>query len=144
MDSTPIDRIAEMLTTAEANGERFESSREIPMPEAIDDLRAKYPGIPEDYLAYLQRIGSGSLLSCSYAIYSAPIKPEKVFGDHDGSWPEDLIAFGDNFSGDLGVFEPSSGWAVGELWHEDRSIVRSDKSFAAFMEEIISDLTRDD
>jgi hypothetical protein len=144
MNSTPVDRIAGMLTAAEVKGERFESHRKIPTPAAIDDLRASFPGIPEDYLAYLQGIGSGSLLSCSYTIYSVPIKPVEVFGVHDEAWPEDMIAFGDNFSGDLGVFEPSSGWAVGELWHEDRSIVRSDKTFAEFMEALISDLTRDD
>ena len=143
MDSTPIDRIAARLAEAEAKGERFESNRDLVNPDSAAEIRAKFPGIPEDYLAYLQQIGAGSFLSCSYAIYSSPIRPEDVFGSRDPSWPDDLLVFGDNFSGDLGVFEPSSGWAVGELWHEYRTIVRSEKSFFEFIETLIYDLTAD-
>lgn len=142
MDSEAIDRIAERLAAAEATGELFESNRDLLTPEAAEQLRAIYPGIPEDYLLYLQRVGAGSILSCSYAVYSPPIKPEEIFGSHDAAWPADLLAFGDNFSGDVGVFEPSSKWAVGELWHESRELVRGDNSFTGFMESIIDDLSR--
>jgi len=141
MDSSPIDRIAARLAEAEASGERFESNRDLVTPEDAAEIRAKFPGIPDDYIVYLKRIGAGSFLSCSYAIYSSPIRPEDVFGTRDPGWPDDLLVFGDNFSGDLGVFEPSAGWAVGELWHDDRSIVRSEKSFSEFIEDLIDDLT---
>lgn len=143
MNSTPIDRIAVRLAEAEAMAERFDSDRDMVAPDTAAEIRAKFPGIPEDYLAYLQKIGAGSFLSCSYAIYSSPIRPEDVFGSRDPSWPDNLLVFGDNFCGDLGVFEPSSGWAVGELWHDDRTIMRSEKSFSEFIETLIIALTAD-
>lgn len=132
-----------MIRTAEASGEKFQSNRSVLSPDAIDALRSAHPGIPEDYLGYLSQIGSGSLLSCSYAIYGAPIKPEEIFGSCDNAWPLDLIAFGDNFSGDLGVFLPSSGWAIAELWHDDQSIVKTEFTFLEFMKDVIDNLTVD-
>lgn len=46
-------------------------------------------------------------------------------------------------SGDLGVFLPSSDWAVAELWHDDRSIVKTEFSFLGFMSDLIENLTRE-
>ncbi len=139
-----LDSIAEMIRTAEARGEKFQSNRSVVSPKAIAALRAERPGIPEDYLGFLGRIGAGSLLSSSYAIYDGLIEPDEIFGLRDDSWPPDLIAFGDNFSGDLGVFIPSSDWAVAELWHDDRSIVRSDGSFLDFIGGVVENLTKDE
>lgn len=133
--------ISDMIRTAEADGEKFVSERTVVSPDAIDKLRRKFPGIPEDYLAYLGVIGPGSILSCSYAIYDGPIEPDEIFGFHDDSWPKDLIAFGDNFSGDLGIFLPSSNWAVAELWHDDLAIVKTEVSFLGFVGDLIENLT---
>lgn len=132
-----------MIRAAEADGEKFESNRTVVSLNVIDKLRREYPGIPEDYLAYLGTVGAGSILSSSYAVYDGPIEPDEIFGFRDESWPEDLIAFGDNFSGDLGVFLPSSDWAVAELWHDDRSIVKTEFSFLGFMSDLIENLTRE-
>ena len=139
-----LDSVAEMLRTAEARGEKFESNRSVVSPDAIAALRVEYPGIPEDYLGFLGQIGAGSFLSSSYAIYDGPIEPDEIFGLRDDSWPPDLIAFGDNFSGDLGVFLPSSGWAVAELWHDDRSIAKSGGSFLDFIGGVVQSLTKDE
>jgi hypothetical protein len=72
------------------------------------------------------------------------MKPEDIFDSNDSAWPKDLLIFGDNFSGDLGVFAPSNDWAVGELWHDDRTIIWHEKTFSSFLETLIEDLAGDD
>src|ERR1043166_3338798 len=68
-------------------------------PAAVARIRQTFPGIPEDYLAYLGEIGPGSARECRYMIYEAPRWCDEF------SWFEShgrkLLVFGDSFSGDL-------------------------------------------
>ncbi len=124
-----IDRIEQVLSHESTPSSNLDKVR----AEDIQELKASYPGIPDDYLEFLRRIGAGSILNSSYAIYTGPVEPSDIFGKHDATWPKDLLVFGDNFSGDVGVFLPSKKWQVGELWHDDRSLNWTGQSFSAWM-----------
>ena len=92
-------------------------------PAAVERIRQTFPGIPEDYLAYLREVGPGSVRECQYAIYEGPdwCDEEPLF-----SWFESngrkLLVVGDNFSGDLFAFDTEQNYGVVELLHEDMEV----------------------
>lgn len=101
------------------------SNRRRPLdPAAVDRIRRTYPGVPEDYLAYLLEVGSGSARECQYMIYEAPMwcHEEPLF-----SWVElrgrKLLVIGDNFSGDLFVLDTDDAYRVSELDHETMEVL---------------------
>jgi hypothetical protein len=66
--------------------------------QAIEKLRRTFPGISEEYLAYLREVGPGSVRECQYEIYG----PDDVVENKDGRifWVEKLLLIGHDFGGD--------------------------------------------
>lgn len=103
---------------------------------AVESIRHKFPGLPENYLAYLREVGPGSVRECQYMIYEAPVwcNDEPLF-----SWVEapgrKLLAIGDNFSGDLFVLDADHDYEVAEFDHETIEVVPHDAGFTEFVRE---------
>ncbi len=53
-----------------------------PNTPAVDPIRAEWPGIPEDYLAWLRQRGHGVLGRHELMIYSAPVRSTEL---HDAA-----------------------------------------------------------
>jgi hypothetical protein len=131
-----FDNLIKFLATHEDPKKRRMNRRTTISPDEVSALRAQYPGIPNDYIAYLTEIGWGSFRECQYMVYRGPIKPESMFGvDVAQSLQKRVLCFGDNFSGDPGCFLPDSDWAIAEIWHDDLQLVETNKSFAIFIRE---------
>ena len=83
----------------------------------VESIRQTFKGIPEDYLAYLREVGSGSVRECQYMISEAP-----AWCDEVSSWFEahgrKLLVVGDNFSGDLFALDTEHNYWVAVLLHE--------------------------
>lgn len=91
---------------------------------AVQRIRQTFKGIPEDYLAYLQEVGPGSVRECQYMIYEAPAWCDK---EPPFSWFEargrKLLVVGDNFSGDLFALDAAHDFQVAELLHDTMEVV---------------------
>ena len=73
-----------------------------PGPAAVEAIRQKFPGLPENYLSYLLEVGPGSVRECQYMIYEAPVwcNDEPLFSSVEAPGRK-LLVIGDNFSGDV-------------------------------------------
>lgn len=87
------------------------SLEKVPPPE-IRRFRKEHPGIPEDYLAFLQTVGHGTIDS-GYKVYGGPISPSFVLGPGSKVEVGALILFGDDFQGSCGGFD--ARWRVVEV-----------------------------
>ena len=91
--------------------------------DAVERIRQTFPGVPEDYLAYLREIGGGTVRQCQYVIYRTP---EWCHEDPTFSWFEadgrKLLVIGDNFSGDLFAFDAEHNHRVVKLLHETMEV----------------------
>lgn len=105
-------------------------------PQAAAGLRKQYPGIPDDYVAYLREVGWGGFLQCQFMVYSGPGTPDEILGEGVFDWLKPsthVLCFGDNFSGDLVGFLPDKKWAVVELWHDAGRVHPVKQSFGQYI-----------
>ena len=104
--------------------------------QVVVSLRRRFPGIPDEYIAYLREVGWGSFRECQFMVYSDPGTPDEILGEGVFYWLSKktrVLCFGDNFSGDLSGFLPDKKWAVVELWHDSREIYRVKKPFGEYI-----------
>ncbi|HVQ71593.1 MAG TPA: hypothetical protein VMT08_29240 [Bradyrhizobium sp.] len=104
--------------------------------EAVQDIRETFPGIPEEYLAYLWEIGPGSVRECQYMIYESPFwcGEEPLFSSFN-SGGRKLLVIGDNFSGDLFVLDAEHEFRVAEFLHETMEVWPCNCAFREFVRE---------
>jgi hypothetical protein len=74
-------------------------------PAKIRRFRKEHPGIQEDYLAFLQNVGFGSIGDCQLALYSGPISPSDVYDPVTAHEVGDVVLFGDDFQGYCSGFD---------------------------------------
>jgi hypothetical protein len=99
----------------------------------LNELKAKYPGLPNEYLAYLKNIGWGDFRQCGYMIYSGPITLDSIRLKEAYPLKEKVIFFGDNFSGDMAGFNLDNNYSIVELWHESGDLHETTLSFRKFI-----------
>lgn len=67
-----------------------------------EELKSKFPGIPDEYILYLMEVGYGSAREDQYMIYG---NPTLCHEDGDFSWYEtggiNYLVIGDDFAGNL-------------------------------------------
>lgn len=91
------------------------NARRPPAPasrEEVDALRNEYPGIPKDYLTFLQEIGSGNL--GPFILYSSPSDPEFVYGPRAENLPG-IILLGDDMQGYCFGFDTEEDFQLVEI-----------------------------
>lgn len=102
--------------------------------EEINKLCEEYPELPEDFIAYLTEIGSGSINNCRYMIYGDLLKPSDIFNLEDiEDFENKILLFGDNFAGTPAGFLKDENWEIAELDHEYLGLYRCKQSFAEFI-----------
>jgi hypothetical protein len=103
--------------------------------QAIQKLRAAFPGVPEDYLDYLQEIGEGGFRECQFCVYGRFENLDYFIGEGARTIGKKILCFGDNFSGDPAGFLPDEDWALVEVFHDNHRVHYTRKSFAQFIRE---------
>jgi hypothetical protein len=131
------DAVAFLARVENAKNARM-NSRDKLTPSKARNLRREYPGVPDDFIAYLSEVGAGNFRECQFKVYGSLGTPDEILGE--GVLPRKdasvrVLCFGDNFSGDLSGFLPDESWAVVELWHDDGSLYRVKKSFGEYIRE---------
>jgi hypothetical protein len=69
--------------------------------------------VPDDYLQFLQRIGSGEIGAAQYTLYSGLVAPEEIYGDRPPEL-EHVALLGDDMQGYCAGFDTRS-WQVVEI-----------------------------
>jgi len=120
---------------------RARTNRRITISDAeAKALRERYPGIPDDFVAYLQEVGRGNVCECRFKVYGWMGTPDDILGEGVFDWLDPglrVLCFGDNYQGDLSGFLPDEGWAVVELWHDVGELVRAGQTFGAYIREYV-------
>jgi hypothetical protein len=84
-------------------------------------IRREYPGVPEHYLAFLRKVGYGSLGDW-FMIYGGPVKPNEIFDPDTAAGLEGLVFFGDTFGSTIFGFDTREGWRLVGVDHHTLEI----------------------
>jgi hypothetical protein len=96
--------------------ETYPDSRlEIVPPAEIDQIRKEYPGIPEDYLQYLEVVGAGRIGKMMFMVYSGPCSPSDIYDAETAESLRGIVLIGDDFSGDCVGYDANDKWQIGEV-----------------------------
>lgn len=102
----------------------------------IEDLLSEFPKLPEDYIAYLQEVGSGSFRNCQFNIASSLFNLEDLGLENHYELKSNIWFFGDNFSGDFSGFDfDRNDGKIVEFWHESEELYYTNKSFQTYIRE---------
>lgn len=83
---------------------------------------------PTDYKDFLIEIGFGAVSDSYFMFYSGLIEAEEMFDASEVPEIQQILLFGDNFSGDAMGFLPNEDWAIVEIWHEDLYIWKREEA----------------
>lgn len=128
--------VIEFLRKVEDADKKKTQPRKRITPQAAAALKRHYPGIPEEYLAFMKEVGWGSLRRFQFMIYSGLCTPQSILGEDECDWLKKkgpILCFGDNFSGDMSGFLPEKKWAIVELWHDDLRVYPVKQSFGQYI-----------
>jgi hypothetical protein len=71
----------------------------------------KHPGLPDDYVSFLEDVGWGDVADGRYMFYSSLVGPD-TFG-WEGEALQQILFFGDDFAGQHGgFFTATNPWVV--------------------------------
>lgn len=92
--------------------------------EQLRAIQARAEHLPVDYLRFLEKIGSGSLKTGTYSIYSGPCAYDEIYEPVSDPGLSRLLVFGDDMSGYCAAFDPGHARKVVELdpygdWHNE-------------------------
>jgi len=99
------------------------------------NLLLEYPKLPEDYLIYLQEIGSGSFRESQFNV-TAPFNLEDLGLEDHYELKPNIWFFGDNFAGDFAGFDlDQNDGKVVEFWHDSGELYYTNKTFKTYIRE---------
>ena len=110
--------------------------RQVFSPQKTAALRKRFPGVPDEFLAYLKEVGAGSFRECQFTVYGFLGTPDEILGEGVFDWLDPrprVLCFGDNFSGDLSGFLPDKKWQLVELWHDSGRVHTLKESFGQYI-----------
>jgi hypothetical protein len=82
-------------------------------PTETARISAQFPGVPDDYLQFLQRLGSGEIGVGKYTLYGGLVPPEEIYGELPPEL-EHLVLLGDDMQGYCAGFDTRT-WQVVEV-----------------------------
>jgi hypothetical protein len=133
-----FDDVIDFLAKVENPKKAQMNARKRSTADQARKLKRDYPGIPEDFVAYLLEVGAGNFRECQFKVYDFLGTPDEILGEgvlfrKDAN--SRVLCFGDNFSGDMSGFLPEDHWAVVELRHNDGTMYRVKKPFGKYIRE---------
>ena len=115
------------------NREEENSNREKLNDDEIKIIKAQYKNIPDEYLDYLKYIGWGSFLDCQFLVYGGLMTSSELDIKTEDEKNNELIFFGDNFSGDLTGFNLRKDNKVIEWLHDYDEIYETELTFGEYI-----------
>ncbi|MTH18000.1 SMI1/KNR4 family protein [Flavobacterium sp. LC2016-01] len=110
------------------------NKREILNKEQIEMLLEKYPKVPQDYISYLQEIGSGNFREGQFKVHSSLFNLEDLGLEDHYELQSNIWFFGDNYCGDFSGFDfNEENGNVVEFWHESGELHYTNTSFQTYI-----------
>ncbi len=108
------DDAVAFLARVEDPEEHEMNDRERFSAKQLAQLQRDFPGIPDDFIAYLREVGAGSFRECQFEVFQDFLTPEdRGIDPPDGEeHSEEVLLFGHDFSEYSGGFLPRRRWAV--------------------------------
>lgn len=100
--------------------------------DAVDAMRRRHTGIPEDFLAYLQEIGSGALRGRMFGVFGDFIEPSYLLGFDTLGFDGSVVCFGGDSDGNASGFR-LPGWRIVDIDRETVACTDYEGSFAAYI-----------
>ena len=125
-----VAQIREFLIRFEDDGDPS-NRRTVLAPFELSTLVETNPGIPTDYLDYMETIGFGSVRESTLMVYSGLVPAQEILPGFKSE--HEILCFGDDFRGDLVGFIPSQDWKLVEIFHENYDVYNDDQSFLEFI-----------
>lgn len=111
------------------------SNRTIFTADQTKNLLLEFPNLPQDYIIYLQEIGSGSFRESQFNV-TAPFNLEDLGLEYQYELKSNVWFFGDNFSGDFSGFDlDQNDGKVVEFWHDSGELYYTNQSFHNYIRE---------
>jgi hypothetical protein len=115
-----FDDVIEFLARVENPQEKQMNTRRRLTAAEADEMRRNFPGVPEEFVAYLCEVGGGAFRECQFTVYGWLATPVDILGEGAGLKEPDskvcFLSFGDDFSGNMGGFLPSEQWSLAEAF----------------------------
>jgi hypothetical protein len=106
-------------------------------PAKVAQLAAKHPGIPADYLAFLEEIGGGGTDNLS--LYTGPLPPDAVYDPDTAGELGSLLIISDDCAGYNCAFDPDEDWAIVEIDSADMSTEVIAGTFSEYIRTVLSE-----
>jgi hypothetical protein len=120
--------------------------RQIPTEEKIQQILSEHPSLPQDYIQYLQEIGSGNFRECQFNVKDYLFDIESIGLGEDYDIKPNVKFFGDNFCGDFSGFDfdNNDGFVV-EFWHETGQLYYTGQTFKNYIrQQMLMDMDGND
>jgi hypothetical protein len=103
-------------------------------PQDAVQLKSAFPGLPDDYVKFLETTGFGNLQELQ--IYSGPVKPTDIFGGGAAGAMAKVLLFGDDFQGYCFGFKTDHGFTLVEVDPRGNLLMLPDHSLLAFLQRV--------
>jgi len=97
----------------------------------IDNLRADYPQVTEDYVDFMREIGFGEI--DGYMFYGELVPADEIYGSDTANTLGRVLLFGDDFQGYCAGFDQDNHWTIIEIDPIRLSIYKINDSFEEFV-----------
>jgi len=103
-------------------------------------LREAYPNVPEDYLSFLNEIGSGEIGNSAYILYGFLLSPYEIYDRITAKYFNTLLIFSDNMAGYCTGFDINDNWSIVEICPTDMSYEKISDNFSGFIRKNLSEI----
>ncbi|MDP4181552.1 MAG: hypothetical protein Q8942_10705 [Bacillota bacterium] len=81
----------------------------------IDELIMKHPGVPTDYIEFLEEIGYGDIGEEYFMLYGSLVDAEVIYGKSKCDGLKDIVFLGDYYNGHSIGFSKKGEWEMVEV-----------------------------
>lgn len=100
--------------------------------ESIESIEACYPGLPKDYLSWVE-VNGASESTAGYMVYSGPIPAHEIFEELNHN--DQIILIADDMAGyTLGFIKRQGYWALVGIDSCDLEIELLEAEFTSYIE----------
>lgn len=106
----------------------------------IDGIKKSFSGIPDDYILFLEEIGSGEIGNNNYMLYNGLLLPDEIYDADTADDLQGILIFGDDMQGNCYGFKPSNEWSIVEIDSSDMNLHKVSDCFSEFIRGKVKDL----
>jgi len=100
--------------------------------DEINSIIIKHPGVPDDYIEFLEEIGHGDIGDNYFMLYGGLVEASEIYDESKAEKLKDIVFFGDYYDGHSIGFSKKGEWEMVDV--DDRlKITFLNTSFESFI-----------